>query len=72
MLLPEANRGYKMKKPPKTDPITCNELTPSLSLQNIKENHPNQPSKKIISLKDLPLELRKKEASKPLYLIRYE
>ncbi len=61
-----------MKKPPKTDTTTHNELTLSLSPQNVKETHPNQPSKNVISLKDLPLELRKKEASKPLYLIRYE
>ena len=29
-------------------------------------------SKNTISLKDLPVELRKKEASKPMYLTRYE
>jgi hypothetical protein len=29
-------------------------------------------SENAISLKDLPVELRKKEASKPMYLIRYE
>jgi hypothetical protein len=29
-------------------------------------------SKKIVTLKDIPLDVRKEEASKPLYLVRYE
>jgi len=29
-------------------------------------------SRTIVSLKDVPLHVRKKEASKPLYLVRYE
>ena len=34
--------------------------------------HPSKGSKKSISLTDVPLELRRAEASKPLYLTRYE
>jgi hypothetical protein len=40
--------------------------------ERIKEEHLNQTVKNAISLKDLSLEIRKKEASKPIYLIRYE
>lgn len=29
-------------------------------------------SKTVVALKDVPLEVRKEEASKPLYLVRYE
>ena len=29
-------------------------------------------SKTIVTLKDMPLDVRKEEASKPLYLVRYE
>jgi hypothetical protein len=29
-------------------------------------------SRTVVSLKDVPLHVRKKEASKPLYLVRYE
>jgi hypothetical protein len=37
-----------------------------------KEEHLGQALKNVASLEDLTLESRKKEASKPFYLIRYE
>ena len=40
--------------------------------ERIKEEHLSQTLKNIASLKELTLELRKKEASKPIYLVRYE
>jgi len=40
--------------------------------ERTKEEHVSQSVKNVSSLRDLPLELRKKEASKPIYLLRYE
>jgi len=40
--------------------------------RNVREERLSQLSKSVGSLRDLPLELRKKEASKPIYLTRYE
>ena len=40
--------------------------------ENDKKETPKLQPKNVTSSRDLPLELRKKEASKPMYLTRYE
>jgi len=48
------------------------ELSRFLISKSVNREHLKEGSKTLVSLKDLPLELRKKEASKPIYLLRYE
>lgn len=67
-MLSKPHRGYKMK----TAELT--EETPDLPThESIRKERPNQIMKKIpLVLEEIPKELRKKEARKPLYLARYE
>jgi hypothetical protein len=48
------------------------ELSRFLISESVNREHLKEGPKTLVSLKDLPLELRKKEASKPIYLLRYE
>jgi len=55
----------KIKRPP------TNEQSKSLAEYKSEGNRLNR-FLEIISLKDIPLEERRREAQKPLYLLRYE
>jgi len=61
-----------MKKTSKANLNVNNELSPPSVCERITERNLGQALKNLTSLKDLPMELRKKEASKQLYLTRYE
>ena len=60
-----------MRKTKQSFQVDDEMLLPPIS-NRTKEQHLSQASNNVTSLKDLTLELRKKEASKPVYLIRYE
>ena len=61
-----------MKNTSKANLNVNNELSPPSLCERIKERNLGQALKTLTSLRDLPLELRKKEARKQLYLTRYE
>jgi len=52
--------------------VKSDELSYSSMAESIKEERLHETPKNVISLRDIPLEARKKEARKPIYLIRYE
>jgi hypothetical protein len=56
----------------KTAELTCEELPVPLPRPLMKKQANHSGKKRAPRLKDLPPDLKKKEASKPLYLIRYE
>ena len=72
MLLLHTARVIKMRHTSKTNLDTDDKLSSSSVSEETKEASLGQALKDLTSLKDLPLELRKKEASKQLYLTRYE
>jgi len=72
MLLSQTVWVIKLRNTSKTNLNADNKLSSSSVREGIKESSLGQALKDLTSLKDLPLELRKKEASKQLYLTRYE
>jgi len=61
-----------MKNDLKSHMSVCNELSFTPISEKIREKHLAEILDSVNSLKNLTLEQRKKEASKPIYLVRYE
>jgi antitoxin component of RelBE/YafQ-DinJ toxin-antitoxin module len=61
-----------MKIASKTELPVSNEAPSNQSSRVTEGKQLSQTLKKVASLRDLPMELRKTEANKPLYLTRYE
>lgn len=65
------NRGQKMKSALKIDMNIENEFSLTPISEKTREKHLAE-ILDVSSLKDLTLKQRKKEASRPIYLVRYE
>jgi hypothetical protein len=72
MLLFQTAWVTKLRNTSKANFDADTEFSSSSVCDGTKERNLGQALKKLTSLKDLSLELRKKEASKRLYLTRYE
>lgn len=49
-----------------------NELSSSNASHDFEKERSSQTTEVVTSIRDLPFKLKKEEASKPIYLIRYE
>lgn len=61
-----------MRNTSKIDLNKRDELSSSVASRDVEEEGLSQTAEGATSLRDLPLELRKEAASKPIYLTRYE